>query len=110
MRQFESNERGRRGTICKFESKERGRRGTMCKFESKEVCESLCFHNKSECTGWRKLVVSDAVCGACAARGRRRAATNSGYRFFFEIFVCVVILGKARYDCISQYNADADVV
>ena len=42
--------------MCKFESKERGRRGTMCQFESKEVCESLCFHSKSECTGWRKLI------------------------------------------------------
>ena len=31
--------------MCQFESKERGRRGTMCKFESKNVCESLCFHN-----------------------------------------------------------------
>ena len=35
----------------------RGRRGTMCQFESKEVCESLCFHNKSDCTGLRRLVV-----------------------------------------------------
>ena len=36
--------------MCKFESKERGRRGTMWQFENKEVCESLCFHSKSECT------------------------------------------------------------
>ena len=43
--------------MCQFQSKERGRRGTMCKFESKEVCESLCFHSKSECMGGRKLVV-----------------------------------------------------
>ena len=49
--------RGRRGTMCQFESKERGRRGTMWQFESKEVRESLCFHSKSECAGWRKLVV-----------------------------------------------------
>ena len=41
------------------------------------------------------------MCGAVPARGRRRAATNSGYRFFFEIFVCVVILGEARHDCFS---------
>ena len=47
----------RRGTMSRFESKEPGRRGTMCKFESMEVCESLCFHIKSECAGWRKLVV-----------------------------------------------------
>ena len=52
MCQFESKERGRRGTMRLFESKERGRRGTMWQFESKEVCECLCFHNKSECTGW----------------------------------------------------------
>ena len=44
------------------------RRGTMCKFESKEVCESLCSHSKSECTGWRKVVVCDGVCGAVSAR------------------------------------------
>ena len=24
--------------------------------------------------------------------------------------MCVVILGEARHDCFSQYNADADVV
>ena len=35
----------------------RGRRGPMCKFESKEVCESLCSHRKSECTGLGKLKV-----------------------------------------------------
>ena len=46
--------------------------------------------------------------GAVSARCRRSAATNSGYRFFFEIFVCVVISGEARHDCFSQYNADAD--
>ena len=46
----------------------------------------------------------------CVRRGHRRAATNSGHRFFFEIFVCVVILGEARHDCFSQYNADADVI
>ena len=45
------------GAMCQFESKERGRRGTMCQFESTEVFESLCFYSKSECTGWRKLVV-----------------------------------------------------
>ena len=38
-------------------ARSRGRRGTICQFESKEACESLCFHNKSECTGLRKLVV-----------------------------------------------------
>ena len=43
--------------MCQFESKERGRRGTLCQFESKEVREALCLHSKSECAGWRKLVV-----------------------------------------------------
>ena len=40
--------------MCKVESKERGRRGIMWQFESKEVCESLCFHSKSECEGGAK--------------------------------------------------------
>ena len=43
----------------------------MCNFESKEVCEPLPFDCKSECTGLRKLVVWDAVCGAGAVRVRR---------------------------------------
>ena len=43
--------------MCQFESKECGRLGTRCNFESKEVCESLYFYSKSECRGWRKLVV-----------------------------------------------------
>ena len=50
------------------------------------------------------------MCGAVAARGRRSAATNSGYSFSLHFFACVVILGEARHDCFSQYNADADVV
>ena len=60
----------------------RGRRGTMCKFESKEVCESLCFHSKSECTGLRKLAHGVRRCvrrglGAASARD----PSNSGHSF-----------------------------
>ena len=47
--------RGMQLKVCQTQS--RDRRGTMCQFESKEVCEPLCFHSKSECTGCRKLVV-----------------------------------------------------
>ena len=53
--------------MCKVESKERGRRGIMWQFESKEVCESLCFHSKSECAGGRKWC--ETVCAARARRG-----------------------------------------
>ena len=76
----------------------------MWQFESKEVCESLCFHSKSEYTGGRKLVVWDGVCGAVAARLRRVARLILGIAFL------AVILGEARQDRFSQYNADADVV
>ena len=50
------------------------------------------------------------MCGAVSARARRRAATNSGDRFFCKIFVCVVISGEARHDCFSPYHAESDVV
>ena len=65
-------------------------RGPMCKFESKEVCESLCFHSKSVCTG--------------------SAAWHAGQSFSLIFFVCVVTLGEARHDCFSQCHAGANVV
>ena len=86
--------RGRRGILCKLESKERGRRGTMWQFESKEVCECLCFHSQSECTGWRKLVVWDAVCGAVAARLRRVPRVIEGTAFLWNFGVCSYIGGS----------------
>ena len=73
--------------MCKFESKERGRRGTMWQFESKEVCESLCFHSKSECAGCRKLVVWDAVCGAVPARSRVVPRVIEGIAFLWNFGV-----------------------
>ena len=79
-----------RGIMCKVESKERGRRGTMWQFESKEVCESLCFHSKSECAGVRKLVVWDGVCGAVSARG----PSNSGHSFSLKFWCVQLYWGK----------------
>ena len=76
--------------MCKFESKERGRRGTMWQFESKEVCESLCFHSKSECAGWRKLVVYSGVrrcVRSGAGAGLERPPSNSGHSFALK-FLC----------------------
>ena len=87
--------------MCKVESKERGRRGIMWQFESKEVCESLCFHSKSECAGGRKLVVWDGVCGACAARVRRgcgagaaRPPCNWGHSFSLNFWCVQLYWGK----------------
>ena len=80
--------------MCKVESKERGRRGTMWQFESKEVCESLCFHSKSECAGVRKLVVWDGVCGAVSARSRRAARLILGIAFLWNFGVCSYIGGS----------------
>ena len=38
-----------------------------------------------------------------------RTPSNSGHSFSLKI-LCAVIVGEARHDCCSQYNADADVV
>ena len=89
--------RGRHGIMCKFESKERGRRGTMWQFESKEVCESLCFHSKSECARGQKLVVWDGVCGAVSARSRRVARLILGIAFLWNFGV--------RRGCGKESNA-----
>ena len=50
------------------------------------------------------------MCGAGAERCWRSAAWHAGHSFSLNFLVCVVILGEARQDCVSQYNADADVV
>ena len=50
------------------------------------------------------------MCGAVSARRRRSAAWHAGHSFSLIFFVCAVLLGEARQDCFSQFNADADVV
>ena len=66
----------------------------QCAFESREACKSLCFHNKSDCAGSRKLVVRDAVCETLCAQ----CYVGRWAHLFFEIFACIVTLGEARHD------------
>ena len=62
----------------------------------------------AKASGVRRCVQSGS--GAVSARCRRSAAWHAGFSYSLNLFVCVVILGEARQDCVSQYNADADVV
>ena len=49
------------------------------------------------------------MCGGAKVTGVRRCVRSS-FGMVSEILVCVVILGEARHNCYSQYNADADVI
>ena len=92
----------------------------MCKFESTEVCEPLCFHSKSECTGLRKLVVrfrrglSAGAAPGCVARwaaGRSFSLQcNAGADAAQARMRCVVTLGEGRRDCFSQCNAGGEAI
>ena len=67
----------------------------------------ICLHGVAKASVVRRGVRGG--CGAGAARVWNAPRLIVGV-VFFEIFVCVVILGEARHDYFSQYNADADVV